>query len=70
MMKNRDISVAEISRQFGVSRSTLYNLQAKSNRTVELRVCGTRPARQKMQCMRRDIRRTSSELRLALPLHH
>lgn len=26
MMKNRDLSVAEISRQFGVSRTTLYNL--------------------------------------------
>jgi DNA invertase Pin-like site-specific DNA recombinase len=30
MMKNRDMSVAEISRQFGVSRSTLYNIAAKS----------------------------------------
>lgn len=30
MMKNRDMSVTEISRQFGVSRSTLYGLKAKS----------------------------------------
>ncbi|TCW80983.1 DNA invertase [Burkholderia sp. SRS-46] len=30
MMKNRDISVAEISRQFGVSRSTLYSIQSAS----------------------------------------
>ncbi|MFM0734351.1 recombinase family protein [Paraburkholderia sediminicola] len=28
MMKNRDMSVAEISRQFGVSRTTLYSLRA------------------------------------------
>jgi DNA invertase Pin-like site-specific DNA recombinase len=27
MMKNRDMSVAEISRHFGVSRSTLYNIR-------------------------------------------
>lgn len=30
MMKNREMSVAEIGRQFGVSRSTLYSLQATS----------------------------------------
>jgi len=30
MMKNRDMSVAEISRQFNVSRSTLYNLRASN----------------------------------------
>jgi transposase-like protein len=34
MMKNRDMSVTEISRQFGVSRSTLYNLRAKDSRTA------------------------------------
>lgn len=30
MMKNREMSVAEIGRQFGVSRSTLYSLQSAS----------------------------------------
>ncbi|MFP3586383.1 recombinase family protein [Paraburkholderia sp. SIMBA_055] len=30
MMKNRDMSVAEISRQFGVSRTTLYSIQSAS----------------------------------------
>lgn len=30
MMNNRDLSIAEISRHFGVSRSTLYNMQAAS----------------------------------------
>lgn len=30
MMKNRDLSIAEIARQFNVSRSTLYNIQAAS----------------------------------------
>lgn len=34
MMKNRDMSVAEISRQFGVSRSTLYNLTAAKRHVV------------------------------------
>ncbi|WP_446686337.1 recombinase family protein [Paludibacterium denitrificans] len=32
MMKNREMSVAEIARHFGVSRSTLYSLQAASRR--------------------------------------
>lgn len=31
MMKNREMSVAEISRHFGVSRSTLYSLQAMNS---------------------------------------
>lgn len=31
MMKNRDMSIADISRHFGVSRSTLYNIQATEN---------------------------------------
>ncbi|WP_408512129.1 recombinase family protein [Paraburkholderia sediminicola] len=35
MMKNRDMSIAEISRHFGVSRSTLYNMQSKSGQRVE-----------------------------------
>lgn len=30
MMKDREMSITEIARQFGVSRSTLYNLQAAS----------------------------------------
>lgn len=30
MMKNREMYIAEIGRHFGVSRSTLYNLQAAS----------------------------------------
>lgn len=30
MMRNRDMSVAEVSRQFGVSRSTLYSIVAAS----------------------------------------
>lgn len=34
MMRNRDISVAEISRQFRVSRSTLYNLTAANKHVV------------------------------------
>ncbi|PRY05607.1 recombinase family protein [Paraburkholderia sp. BL25I1N1] len=33
MMKNRELSVAEIARRFGVSRSTLYSLQS-TNRTA------------------------------------
>lgn len=35
MMKNRDLSIAEIARQFNVSRSTLYNIQAAA------RTCAT-----------------------------
>ncbi|VVE77003.1 DNA invertase [Pandoraea captiosa] len=35
MMRNRDMSVAEISRQFGVSRSTLYNIRASQERVSE-----------------------------------
>ena len=35
MMKNRDMSVAEISRQFGVSRSTLYSIQSASRLSPE-----------------------------------
>lgn len=31
MMKNREMSVAEIGRQFGVSRSTLYSIHAASS---------------------------------------
>ncbi|AXK37972.1 recombinase family protein [Crenobacter cavernae] len=36
MMKNREMSVAEIGRHFGVSRSTLYSLQAASRQSTEL----------------------------------
>ncbi|RQZ60257.1 recombinase family protein [Burkholderia sp. Bp9004] len=35
MMKNRDMSVAEISRQFRVSRSMLYNIQSEASRLSE-----------------------------------
>jgi DNA invertase Pin-like site-specific DNA recombinase len=35
MMKNRDMSVAEISRQFGVSRSTLYNIASVNKRNAD-----------------------------------
>lgn len=35
LMKNREMSVAEISRQFDVSRSTLYSLQAASRRPTQ-----------------------------------
>ncbi|CAJ5943848.1 recombinase family protein [Burkholderia pseudomallei] len=34
MMKNREMSVAEIGRHFGVSRSTLYSLHAASGQPV------------------------------------
>ncbi|MCO4879928.1 recombinase family protein [Paraburkholderia caribensis] len=37
MMKNRDMSVAEISRQFGVSRTTLYSIQSASRPATEQR---------------------------------
>jgi DNA invertase Pin-like site-specific DNA recombinase len=32
MMKDREMSITEIARQFGVSRSTLYNLKATSQK--------------------------------------
>jgi DNA invertase Pin-like site-specific DNA recombinase len=35
MMRDREMSITEIARQFGVSRSTLYNLQAASKRQVQ-----------------------------------
>ncbi|WP_232429350.1 recombinase family protein [Burkholderia ubonensis] len=35
MMRNRDMSIAEISRNFGVSRSTLYNIQSASREVLE-----------------------------------
>jgi len=35
MMKNREVSVAEIARQFRVSRSTLYGLQTASRQPTE-----------------------------------
>lgn len=35
MMKNRDMSVAEISRQFGVSRTTLYSIQSAGRAATE-----------------------------------
>lgn len=35
MMRNRDMSIAEISRHFGVSRSTLYNIQSASREVLE-----------------------------------
>ncbi|MBF3557415.1 helix-turn-helix domain-containing protein [Burkholderia pseudomallei] len=35
MMRNRDMSVADISRQFGVSRSTLYDIQSTSRQALE-----------------------------------
>jgi DNA invertase Pin-like site-specific DNA recombinase len=35
MMNNRDMSVAEISRQFGVSRSTLYNIQLENRQLLK-----------------------------------
>lgn len=35
MMKNRDMSVSEISRQFGVSRTTLYSIQSEASRLSE-----------------------------------
>ncbi|WFF87495.1 helix-turn-helix domain-containing protein [Burkholderia contaminans] len=34
-MRNRDMSIAEISRHFGVSRSTLYNIQSASREMLE-----------------------------------
>ncbi len=33
LMRDRELSITEIARQFGVSRSTLYNIQAKSKNT-------------------------------------
>ncbi|CAJ3552251.1 putative resolvase [Burkholderia pseudomallei] len=35
MMKNREMSVAEIGRHFGVSRSTLYSLQAANQESTQ-----------------------------------
>lgn len=35
MMKNRDMSVADISRQLGVSRTTLYSIQSASKTSAE-----------------------------------
>ncbi|WP_175771986.1 recombinase family protein [Paraburkholderia phenazinium] len=35
MMKNRDMSVTEISQHFGVSRSTLYSIQSASRLPLE-----------------------------------
>ncbi|WP_176079428.1 recombinase family protein [Paraburkholderia tropica] len=35
MMNNRDMPVAEISRQFGISRSTLYNIRLKNKQHLE-----------------------------------
>ncbi|WP_283140467.1 MULTISPECIES: helix-turn-helix domain-containing protein [Burkholderia] len=35
IMRNRDMSIAEISRHFGVSRSTLYNIQSASREMLE-----------------------------------
>lgn len=35
MMKDREMSISEIARQFGVSRSTLYNLNAASKQPTQ-----------------------------------
>ncbi|VVE77010.1 DNA invertase [Pandoraea captiosa] len=35
MMRNRDMSVDEISRQFGVSRTTLYSIQSAGRAATE-----------------------------------
>ncbi|QGZ62393.1 recombinase family protein [Paraburkholderia acidisoli] len=40
MMKNRDISVAEIAQRFGVSRSTLYSLQTSHRQSVVSKLKG------------------------------
>lgn len=43
MMKNRDMSVVEISRQFGVSRSTLYSIQSASRTSPEQNASEPKP---------------------------